>query len=113
LTPRIGGVIYESGEGSASGEKAVMPLNESDTRAKLIDPAFFTPATGVKNSSTARIVPERWRLLTVGYPRVGGLENPKAILTPEILEAGVLNSLKELGKAVEVLRKTKPRIFAA
>ena len=42
-----------------------------------------------------------------------GLENPQVFQTPEVVRAGGLDALKDLGKPAEVLHETKERIFAA
>ncbi|MHB9075661.1 MAG: DEAD/DEAH box helicase family protein [Desulfobaccales bacterium] len=41
------------------------------------------------------------------------LESPYVFQTPEVVQAGGLAALKELGQPAEVLRQTKERIFAA
>lgn len=66
-----------------------MGLNESDTRAKLIDPGIH--ARGGTD----------------------GIENPQVFQTPEVVHAGGLAALKALGKPADILRETKERLFAA
>ena len=42
-----------------------------------------------------------------------GLESRDVFRTPEIIRAGGLNSLRQLGDPADVLRETKERMFAA
>ena len=42
-----------------------------------------------------------------------GLENPQVFQTPEVMQAGGLGALKELGRPADVLREAKERILAA
>jgi type I restriction enzyme R subunit len=55
------------------------------------------------------------KALASQFARAGtdGLENPQVFQTPEVVKAGGLNALKDLGKPAEILRETKERIFAA
>lgn len=55
------------------------------------------------------------RALASQFARVGtdGLENPQVFQTPEVVKAGGLAALRDLGKPAEILRETKERIFAA
>jgi len=42
-----------------------------------------------------------------------GLENPQVFQMPEVVQAGGLSALGELGRPADVLRETKERMFAA
>lgn len=42
-----------------------------------------------------------------------GLENPRVFQTPEVVRAGGLRALRELGRPADVLAETKERMFAA
>ena len=55
------------------------------------------------------------KALASQFARAGtdGLENPQVFQTPEVVKAGGLSALKNLGKPAEILRETKERIFAA
>ena len=55
------------------------------------------------------------RALASQFARAGtdGLENPQVFQTPEVVKAGGLAALRDLGKPAEILRETKERIFAA
>ena len=55
------------------------------------------------------------KALTSQFARAGtdGLENPQVFQTPEVVNAGGLAALKDLGKPGEILHETKERIFAA
>ena len=120
-----------------------MPLTESDTRAKLIDPALHSlgwTENLIRREETAgaiEIVDEKPRKRAQGrvdcvlrlqvtldtqpvavasqFARFGkdGLENREIIKTPEVMKAGGLAALKILGKSAEILRETKERMFAA
>ncbi len=58
---------------------------------------------------------ETLKALAAQFKRGGteGLENPQVFQTPEVVQAGGLAALKELGKPAEVLLETKKRMFAA
>lgn len=55
------------------------------------------------------------RALAAQFARGGTdeLENPEVFQTPEVVRAGGLGALKTLGRAAEVLRQAKERVFAA
>jgi type I restriction enzyme R subunit len=55
------------------------------------------------------------KALTAQFARAGtdGLESSEVFQLPEVVRAGGLVALKDLGKPAAVLRKTKARLFAA
>ncbi len=55
------------------------------------------------------------KALAAQFQRGGtdGLENPQVFQTPEVVKAGGLAALKDLGKPADVLRETKERMFSA
>jgi type I restriction enzyme R subunit len=55
------------------------------------------------------------KALASQFARAGtdGLESPQIFQTPEVVKAGGLAALKQLGKPADILRDTKERIFAA
>ncbi len=65
---------------------------------------------GLPAASTATLL-----ALAMQFSRAGveGLENPRVFQTPEVQKAGGLDSLRVLGKPVDVLKETKIRLFAA
>jgi hypothetical protein len=99
-----------------------MPLRETDTRAKLIDPAMH-----VLGWTEDLYQHERWfatlpppatatlKALTDQFAHSGthGLENPQVFDTPEMTGSGGLAGLKARGRPAEILRQTKERLFAA
>ena len=55
------------------------------------------------------------KALTAPFPRAGtdGLESSEVFRRPEVVRAGGLAALKDLGKPPDALRETKARLFAA
>ncbi len=70
-----------------------LAYNESDTRAKLIDPAIR--GCGWTEGGTE------------------ALENPDVFEVPEVAKVGGFEALKAAGKPADILREAKERMFAA
>jgi len=70
-----------------------------------------------KNWLSGLPAPTRATLLALAaqFARAGtdGLENPQVFKMPDVVNAGGLAALKALGKAADILRETKERMFAA
>ena len=91
-----------------------MSLTESDTRAKLIDPAIHAlpPTHGLEQ---AKLYADCKRLNVPFVCRNGtdSIGNPHIFRIPEIVQAGGLPALQQLGNFAEILLRTKERMFKA
>ncbi|MBI5480853.1 MAG: hypothetical protein HY906_18485 [Deltaproteobacteria bacterium] len=94
-----------------------MGFSEADTRAKLIDPALHQCGwtedliRREETAGTIDVVDGRPRRRQGG--RVDYVLRIKVHPDTEVERAGGLKALKPLGRASDVLRKTKERVFAA
>jgi type I restriction enzyme R subunit len=87
----------------------------------------MNPRTRIERAEAFTYKNERWlsslpatasatlKAMAAQFANTGtdALENPQIFQTPEVVQAGGLAALKELGKPAEVLRETKERMFKA
>ncbi len=117
-------------DGGRSAElvRTLEGLSDCDLYDVLADLAYgLAPKTRHERADAFSYKHEEWlaglpvstaatlRALVEQFARSGtdGLENPHVFETPEVIRAGGLAALRELGEPRDVLRETKERMFAA
>jgi type I restriction enzyme R subunit len=87
----------------------------------------MNPRTRIERAEAFTYKNERWlsslpstasatlKAMAAQFANAGtdALENPQIFQTPEVVQAGGLAALKELGKPADILRETKERMFKA